>query len=76
MLVWIRFRMKRSRLSNQQYDLIRRLQFRWEMFNAFNHPSFGNPGTTLGGSNFGVIDNSTGMAVAPRSGQLSARVTF
>jgi len=35
-----------------------RLQFRGEFFNFFNHPQFGNPGSTLGVSNFGVISSA------------------
>ena len=35
-----------------------RLQFRAEMFNAFNHPNFGIPGTTFGAPTFGVINRS------------------
>ena len=31
------------------------LEFRAEFFNAFNHPQFGAPDTTLEGGNFGVI---------------------
>jgi hypothetical protein len=55
------------------------MELRSDWVNAFNHPSLGLPGQTLGGSNFGQINNATqgnGVAVAPRSGQLSARVTF
>jgi hypothetical protein len=52
------------------------LELRSDWVNAFNHPSFNPPGNTLGGANFGVIDNATGAAVAPRSGQLSAVVRF
>jgi hypothetical protein len=52
------------------------LQIRGDFVNALNHPSFNPPGNSLGGSNFGVLDNATGVSVAPRSGQLSARVTF
>lgn len=36
----------------------RRLEFRFEAFNATNTPSFGNPGTSLGSATFGQI-NST-----------------
>lgn len=32
-----------------------KLQFRGEFFNAFNHPSFGFPGLTIGTPQFGVI---------------------
>ena len=56
-----------------------RLAIRSDWVNVFNHPSFNTPGNTLGGTNFGLINNGTqgnGVTVAPRSGQLSARVTF
>ena len=55
------------------------LQLRSDWVNVFNHPSLGIPGNTLGGNNFGEINAATqggGVAVAPRSGQLSARITF
>jgi len=39
----------------------KRLQFRGEMFNAFNHANFGIPGTAFGGPNFGAI-NAAGDA--------------
>ena len=55
------------------------LELRADFVNALNHPSFNTPGTTFGNSNFGLINASTqggGVAVAPRSGQLSARVSF
>jgi len=55
------------------------LELRSDWVNAFNHPSLGIPGNTFGGSNFGEINNATlgnGVAVKPRSGQISARVTF
>jgi hypothetical protein len=55
------------------------LELRADFVNALNHPSLGIPGQTLGGANFGEINAATlggGVSVAPRSGQLSARVTF
>jgi hypothetical protein len=56
-----------------------RLELRSDWVNALNHPSLGIPGQTFGASNFGEINEATqnaGVAVAARSGQLSARITF
>ncbi|MFZ3333370.1 MAG: hypothetical protein WA197_22215, partial [Candidatus Acidiferrales bacterium] len=56
-----------------------KLEVRADFVNALNHPSFNIPGQQLGGSNFGQINNSTlgnGVTVNPRSGQLSARISF
>jgi hypothetical protein len=55
------------------------LELRADFVNALNHPSLNIPGQTFGAANFGQINAATlgnGVAVAPRSGQLSARVTF
>jgi hypothetical protein len=68
------------------------LEFRSDWVNVFNHPSFTNPGDACnlgtngvcipGANNFGLVtaNSSTsqegGIAVAPRSGQLVARITF
>jgi hypothetical protein len=55
------------------------LQLRSDWVNVFNHPSLNIPGQTFGAANFGQINDATlgnGVAVAPRSGQLSAHVTF
>lgn len=35
-------------------------QFRWEMFNAFNHTNLNNPGLDASSSSFGVISNTNG----------------
>ncbi len=41
-----------------------RLQFRAELFGAFNHPNFGNPNTAFNNSNFGRILSAGGNRVA------------
>lgn len=51
----------------------RRLQLRWELFNAFNHNSFGLPGTNINSTTFGVITTS---ASSPREMQFAARFEF
>jgi hypothetical protein len=50
----------------------RRLQFRSEFFNAFNHTDFGLPGRTLNGPGFGIISG----ADRARQIQLGLRLTF
>jgi hypothetical protein len=49
------------------------LEFRTEFFNAFNHPQFANPGTSVTGATFGVITSTT---VAPRVMQFALRYAF
>ncbi len=50
------------------------LQFRFELFNAFNHPSFGTPNTSISAGNAGAI-TSVG-SVPPRVGQAALKLTF
>ena len=38
-----------------------RLQFRWEMFNAFNRPNFGPPSTNISGGDFGLVTYAGNM---------------
>jgi hypothetical protein len=40
-----------------------RVQFRAEAFNIFNNVNFGNPGTSVGGANYGVITSAGGARV-------------
>ncbi|MBI3207757.1 MAG: TonB-dependent receptor [Candidatus Solibacter usitatus] len=51
-----------------------RVQFRAESFNLLNTPWFGNPNTTLGSSNFGVV--TPAQSNDPRNVQLALRLMF
>jgi hypothetical protein len=51
-----------------------RLQFRAESFNLTNTPWFGNPNTTFGSSNFGVVSPS--QANDPRNVQLALKLMW
>lgn len=48
------------------------LQFRWEMFNAFNHANLNNPRSNIGAARPGQIDTTT----APRIMQMGLRLTY
>ncbi len=50
-----------------------RLQFRFEMFNAFNHANFSNPAATFGTSSFG---NITSTSTNARNIQLALKLLF
>ena len=57
------------------------LQIRFDAFNAFNHPDFGNPGIAgnkyIDQGGFGQITGQTNPAKSkPRQLQLAARYTF
>jgi outer membrane receptor protein involved in Fe transport len=48
------------------------IQYRWEMFNAFNHANLGNPRSNLSAARTGQIDTTSG----PRIMQMGLRLTF
>lgn len=50
------------------------VQFRWEFFNVFNHPSFGAPGSTMTWGNFGIV-TGTGSE-PPRVMQGALKLSF
>jgi hypothetical protein len=50
-----------------------RLEFRGEALNAFNHPQFGAPNTSVNASNFGQI---TSQVNVPRQVQLTMKLYF
>ena len=51
------------------------LQFRVEMFDAFNHPQFGAPDAGVNDGNFGVV-SSMGSFYTPRNIQLALKFNF
>ena len=61
-------------MKNWDFHGENNIQFRWEMYNAFNHPNFGKPDTTPTDPNFGQI---TGLGpIAPRVLQAAIKVSF
>jgi hypothetical protein len=64
-------------MKNTRFNAGRRepvtLQFRAELFNAFNHPSFGEPGLGAGTAQFGVIRSTR---IGGREIQLALKFLF
>jgi hypothetical protein len=49
------------------------IEFRWDVFNLFNHPGFGFPNSAIGNPNAGRI---TSTVVDNRSMQFALKVNF
>lgn len=60
---------------SKDFQMVERakLEFRASMFNAFNHPVFSGPGTTLGNGNFGVISSQANLN---RQFEFAAKILF
>jgi hypothetical protein len=70
-----------SVLKNTKIRETLRAQFRWEVFDIFNHANFGNPGTTAtpGSTTFGVIQSTrfpTGESGSSRQMQFTLKLLF
>jgi hypothetical protein len=62
-----------STAKNFRFSERRGLEFRSEFFNVMNHPIFGQPGTTVGTRNFGVI---TGTRIDSREIQFALKLNY
>jgi len=68
-----------SLVKNASAGRSARLQFRVDVFDLFNHPNFGPPGSIVGSPTFGKITRTrlpTGEAGSSRQIQLAVRMTF
>ncbi len=71
------FNIDSALMKNWQIYERYQLQFRFEMFNAFNHPIMGNPDTNPSDSTFGEINSGIGSAGnASRVGQAALKLSF
>jgi len=61
--------------KNFRYTERYRFQFRWEMFNAFNRPTFASPNNNTSSSTFGLI-NSTNNNFPARVMQVAGKLYF
>ena len=65
---------KRTKLTESQV-----IEFRWEVFDLFNHANFGQPGRVVGTANFGQITNTrfaTGDSGSSRQMQFALKYKF
>ena len=65
---------KRTKLTERQL-----IEFRWEVFDVFNHANFGQPGRVVGTANFGQITSTrfaTGDSGSSRQMQFALKYKF
>jgi hypothetical protein len=65
---------KRTKLTENQL-----IEFRWEIFDVFNHANFGQPGRVIPSANFGQITNTrfpTGDSGSSRQMQFALKYKF
>jgi outer membrane receptor protein involved in Fe transport len=65
---------KRTKLSENKV-----IEFRWEVFDMFNHANFGQPGRVVGSTNFGQITNTrfaTGDSGSSRQMQFALKFKY
>jgi hypothetical protein len=60
-------------MKDFRFGAQRRIQLRWEVFNATNHPSYGLPNSNLLSRDFGTI---RGTVSAPRQMQFGVKLVF
>jgi hypothetical protein len=71
------FNVDTSLMKNWSFFERYKLQFRFEMFNAFNHPVMSGPDTNPSDSTFGEINNGHGsVSNVSRVGQAALKLTF
>jgi hypothetical protein len=67
------FNLDAGLMRNFRIGATRRLQLRWEVFNATNHPSFGLPTSNLLSPDFGKIRSTVS---APRQMQFGLKFIY
>ncbi len=64
-----------SLFKNFNFSDTKKLQFRWETFNSFNHPNFANPNSVVV-PNSTVFGNITGTSTNMRQMQMALKLLF
>lgn len=67
------FSLDASLIKDFRFTETKMVQFRWELFNALNHPNWGDPNTNFYSSGFGTI---TGTRTSMRQMQFALKLVF